>query len=107
MWSGRGSKFRYVPISANLKPLLLEFKGVDLLPNGVRQMISRRCSDAGISHYHPHQFRHYFATQMVARGCGVAWLQLVLGHEIGSSATNIYVHSDIVGIVREFDRLTA
>lgn len=111
---GKGDKFRYVPISELLKSLLTVWlliapdygPVVGLLPNGVRLMLQRRCADAGIDYYHPHQFRHYFATSMVNAGCGVAWLQLVLGHEIGSKATNIYVHSDIRGIVAEFDRLT-
>lgn len=32
-----------------------------LSANGIRQMIDRRCDEAEIPHYHPHQFRHTWA----------------------------------------------
>ena len=109
---GKGNKFRYVPFDKKARQLLSEFKTASehlftILPNGIRLMLKRRSKDADVPYYHPHQFRHYFATKMLSAGCSVGWLQLVLGHEIGSRATDIYVHSDIFGIVREYDRLTA
>jgi site-specific recombinase XerD len=36
--------------------------------NGIRQMIERRCTDAGIDHIHLHQFRHTFAHDWLASG---------------------------------------
>lgn len=32
-----------------------------LLPNGIAQMLVRRCEEAGLPRLHPHQFRHTFA----------------------------------------------
>lgn len=39
-----------------------------LTDNGIRQMIERRCDDAGIPHIHLHQFRHTFAHDWLASG---------------------------------------
>jgi site-specific recombinase XerD len=36
--------------------------------NGIRQMIERRCDDAGIPRIHLHQFRHTFAHDWLANG---------------------------------------
>lgn len=36
--------------------------------SGVRQMLDRRCADAGIPPVHPHQFRHTFAHDWLAAG---------------------------------------
>ncbi|WP_375490362.1 tyrosine-type recombinase/integrase [uncultured Jatrophihabitans sp.] len=36
--------------------------------NGIRQMIERRCHNAGIPHVHLHQFRHTFAHDWLASG---------------------------------------
>jgi integrase len=36
--------------------------------NGIRQMIERRCGDAGVPHIHLHQFRHTFAHDWLASG---------------------------------------
>ena len=36
--------------------------------SGVRQMLERRCHDAGIAPVHPHQFRHTFAHDWLATG---------------------------------------
>lgn len=47
--------------------LWLGKKGV-LTDSGVRQMLERRCLDAGLSAVHPHQFRHTFAHRWLAAG---------------------------------------
>jgi integrase len=36
--------------------------------NGIRQMIERRCDDAGVPRIHLHQFRHTFAHDWLASG---------------------------------------
>ena len=36
--------------------------------SGVRQMLERRCRDAGLDPIHPHQFRHTFAHRWLAAG---------------------------------------
>jgi site-specific recombinase XerD len=39
-----------------------------LTDSGLRQMLERRCDDAGLPHVHPHQFRHTFAHRWLAAG---------------------------------------
>jgi integrase len=39
-----------------------------LTPNGIAQMLRRRCAKAGIEQLHPHQFRHTFAHDWLASG---------------------------------------
>lgn len=36
--------------------------------SGVRQMLERRCAEAGIPPIHPHQFRHTFSHDWLASG---------------------------------------
>lgn len=36
--------------------------------SGLRQMLARRCKQAGIERLHPHQFRHYFADAWLRAG---------------------------------------
>lgn len=51
---------RQHPKSRYTTALWLGKKG-PLTDSGLRQMLERRCDDAGIPHIHPHQFRHTFA----------------------------------------------
>jgi site-specific recombinase XerD len=39
-----------------------------LTDSGVRQMLERRCADAGLPHIYPHQLRHTFAHKWLAAG---------------------------------------
>jgi integrase len=39
-----------------------------LTQDGLRQMLERRCTDAGIAHIDPHRFRHTFAHEANKRG---------------------------------------
>lgn len=52
---------------AGYRTLWLGKRG-SLTDSGVRQMLERRCEDAGIPHIHPHQFRHTFAHMWLANG---------------------------------------
>lgn len=36
--------------------------------SGARQLLERRCAEAGIPPIHPHQFRHTFAHRWLAAG---------------------------------------
>lgn len=53
--------------NAAASPLWLGKKG-PMTDSGIRQMIERRCKDAGIPAVHPHQFRHTFAHMWLAQG---------------------------------------
>jgi site-specific recombinase XerD len=53
--------------SVGLAALWLGKKG-PMTDSGVRQMLERRCRDAGVPPIHPHQFRHTFAHDWLAAG---------------------------------------
>jgi site-specific recombinase XerD len=60
-------RFRSRHPSASLPSLWLGKVG-RLTDSGVRQMLERRCVDAGVPAVHPHQFRHTFAHDWLAAG---------------------------------------
>ena len=60
-------RVRRVHPAARSAKLWLGRKGA-LGDSGVRQMLARRCADAGIPPIHPHQFRHTFAHTWLASG---------------------------------------
>jgi site-specific recombinase XerD len=39
-----------------------------MTPNGVYQMVARRCAEAGIARIHPHQFRHWTTDRQLEAG---------------------------------------
>jgi site-specific recombinase XerD len=50
-----------------------------LTPSGITQVIRKRCDIAGIPHINPHQFRHTFAHQWLAKGGNEGDLQRIAG----------------------------
>jgi site-specific recombinase XerD len=60
-------RFRNRHEAAETPPFWLGKKG-RMTDSGVRQMLERRCVDAGIPPVHPHQFRHTFAHDWLATG---------------------------------------
>ena len=55
------------PVAAHSDALWIGKKG-PMTDSGVRQMLERRCKDAGLDPIHPHQFRHTFAHRWLAAG---------------------------------------
>ena len=86
---------------------LSEYQGrvYRMTAQALRQAMKRHCGRCGLPVYTPHQLRHHFATKAVENGAGELWLQLMLGHEIGSSETKRYIHSNTVRLRREYDRV--
>lgn len=83
---GKGGKYRSLPMGprtlkavdgylrararhpeADRAELWLGGKGL-LTGSGIRQMLKRRCREAGIAEIHPHMLRHYFAHSFLAAG---------------------------------------
>jgi site-specific recombinase XerD len=60
-------RFRLRHPSHGLDDFWLGKKG-RMTDSGVRQMLERRCADAGVPPVHPHQFRHTFAHDWLAAG---------------------------------------
>lgn len=64
-----------------------------LSTQGVRNMIRRYTSDAGIPrHITPHMFRHSFASLLLEEGVDIKYIQEFLGHS-SISTTQIYLHT--------------
>jgi site-specific recombinase XerD len=55
------------PMARNLDALWIGKKG-RMTDSGVRQMLERRCKDAGLEPIHPHLFRHTMAHRWLAAG---------------------------------------
>lgn len=72
--------------------LFLSRRGTRLTDHGVRDMLRRRCREAGVAaRVTPHMFRHTFATWLLERDVDIRYIQRLLGH--GSLATTeIYTH---------------
>lgn len=50
-----------------------------LTGGGVGEMVTRRCAAAGLSHLHPHQFRHTWAADLKGQGISDADLERLAG----------------------------
>lgn len=86
MVMGKGRRERVVPFNGEVADALRRYarmrnrhpnakspyfwigKKGRLTDMGVRMMLKRRVADAGLSHIHPHQFRHTFAHRWLAEG---------------------------------------
>ncbi len=63
-----------------------------------RQAIGRACKSAGVPHWHPHQLRHNFATE-VRKEFGLEAARAALGHR-SAVVTEVYAERD-QGVARE------
>lgn len=71
---------RYRPAHTEQEPLFLSEKGTRLRPHGLRQILKKRCKDAGISDYSPHDFRRTFAIEYLRNGGDIYTLMALMGH---------------------------
>ena len=88
---GKGDKERVVPFPPSLLPLLAKYTkrmqaGDRLFPIQPRRLwsiISHYAGKAGIENFHPHSFRHYYATQLAERAKApkdIKVIQELMGH---------------------------
>lgn len=126
--SGKGEKARLVPFPAAVATLLVRYlylrpvhaehlflaatgqhnvKG-PLTRDGVRQILVRRCRQAGIAPaYNPHAFRHGFAMWLLNAGARLTTVATAMGHADSQITAQIYAHTTVATVRREYDEALA
>jgi site-specific recombinase XerD len=95
--SGKGSKYRVVPLNADVRRALGQYlvmrprvsdthfflsqKGGGLQEQAVRQLVDKYARQAGLEDMTPHTLRHSFAKQLLAEGVDLVTVSTLLGHE--------------------------
>lgn len=125
---GKGGKGRIVPCPRELNGLIVGylyarppfdgpalFVGNDgqdgvrgpLTDAGVRQMLRRRCDEAGARRLTPHDFRHGYAMALLNAGMDMSALSATMGHGSVKVTESIYARWLTEGITREYDEARA
>lgn len=73
-----------------------------ILGNGIRLMLRRRCQAAGLRMLNPHSFRHGLAMHLLNEGGDMSLVQKVLGHSQISTTAKHYAEWLTDGMQREF-----
>jgi integrase len=124
---GKGDKARVVPMSPEVRPALTAYLfqrpehrdelwlasdgygGVTgaLKPEGIRQMIFRRCKRAGLPKFGPHRFRHGFAMWMLNNGARLTTVATAMGHSDPAITASVYAHTTASTVRSEYDAALA
>jgi integrase/recombinase XerC len=118
VWHGKGDKQRSVVLSSRARLALVAlaelgkvpdepvFKsrkgGAALQPRGVQDILNKYARGLGL-HISPHQLRHSFATDALARGNQIPAVQATLGHR-SSATTLMYATSSPADLRRVVER---
>lgn len=78
--------------------------GEALVYNGLKQMLRRRCKQAGIKVYRPHAFRHGCAVHIVQRGGDISLVKELLGHR-DLMTTQVYLRFDLSQLTSAYDKI--
>lgn len=122
---GKGRKARYVPFDGDVvRPALLDYLYMrpawagpelwigqsndtrqilrPLQPEGIRQILIRRCRQVGIPYYNPHAWRHAFGMWLINCGASMAAVSLAMGHSSVQVTEKVYAHMKTAAIQREY-----
>ncbi len=76
-----------------------------LQPQGVRQMLKRRCNSAALPYFNPHSFRHGFAVEMLnGGGLEMGILSKLLGHSSVKMTQHVYADWETAALRRAYDQ---
>jgi integrase/recombinase XerD len=124
---GKGSKMRLLPLAFEIVQLLDHYlclerpagcgsalfvslkgpaRGARITPAGLRSLFRHHRRASGISHAHPHRFRHTFASDMVRAGISLPALMHLMGHA-HISTTMIYVRISPRDVWEQYARAVA
>jgi len=121
--SGKGSRARIVPAPAEVRPAVVNYiyarpahaeelliksdgwhgAGGPLRPEGVRQMLIRRCKAAGLPPVNPHAFRHAFAMWLLNAGARLETVSAAMGHQSTAVTQAVYAYTLTATVRREYD----
>ena len=109
---GKGDQERIIPMCDHLYNVLLPYcksipNSTRLFPIAARRLcalIARYAEVAAVPHLHPHNFRHFFATQLVESGVPLHAIQKLLGHR-DISTTAMYLDLVPAHLQRAVDKL--
>lgn len=117
--SGKGGKFRQVPLSAEARRALRDYLDVrptvagdrvfvgqrgPLSENAVRRIVDKYARRAGLEDVTPHTLRHSFGRHALDVGVDLVTVATLLGHE-DLKTTAIYTRPSQEDLVRAVDRL--
>ena len=124
---GKGSKQRIIPIGSSavkwiteymkmLRPLLekkmkseniifLNNRGTKLSRMGIWKIVDKYVKESKIEkEFHPHTFRHSFATHLLEKGLSIVEVQYLLGHS-SIQTTQVYLHASLDKIQKHFEEV--
>ena len=110
---GKGRKDRVIPMADRIVVPMrsqCEGKGAQqkvfehLNARSVYRVVTGLAKACGLQGFHPHSFRHYFATQLLEKGASIKDVQLLLGHE-SIETTAVYLSVMPLHLVEAVARL--
>lgn len=74
-------------------------KGQLIVPDGFTHELQRLCKRRGLTHTHPHAFRHGFVEAMLGAGERLDVVQAAAGHADAATTSGIYAHVTEAAVV--------
>ena len=122
---GKGRKARFVPFDGDIvRPALLDYLYLrprveyqnlwlaqsndtrkvvrPLTPEGIRQVLIRRCRQANIPYYNPHAWRHAFGMWLINCGASMIAVSLAMGHSSVGVTEEVYAQMKTAAVQREY-----
>ena len=107
----KNHKFRYVPFTARLSDLLIDYISqigereylFDLTYDAVKSCFFRIGKKLGFAKFHPHMLRHSLASLLHRNGASVMIIQRILGHS-SVAITERYIHFDMDQVLNVYEK---